>query len=576
MLPYVLRYFTTPILLFSGFLLTACGGGGGGGSSSGGGTTTGQFSLSTSSLNFIAATPAVTASSQSITGTVSGSLSGTLYILVSVSGNAVASVSNFTVNPTTSSGMAYVSPANARVLGEGTHTATITVRACLNDSTCATGELSGSPKTINVTYQVGSSVTQETVMPHVVKSGTSGEVVIRGHNFITDNINNVKFNSTDASSINVISETEIHATYPALTAGNYTLQLSNASGPAAFSGNLVAIDPPAFTASTVAYSTASPHVLKLVYDAERQALLLAVSYFNGINFNTASRQTNEILRYQFSNGSLVSMSSATVPLLQGMDLSPDGSRLIVIADRKVLQLDPSTLAELASTDMDALVSSSQYLKDVTVMNDGNALITSGYAGSGNTPVYIYPISQASLSATTLSFPYNGSLAGSANGSYATIIQGIISPAQPVSDYTASTGVLAQTSINANQVQCTNSYMDGCVYPAVAPTGSVFAIIDYSWTVSIYNRAYTLLGKLPVASKTVAFNSDGTSIYALDGNTLRKYDLTAATDTNNNFPEVGTGTAISSPGSDPVRMILSADGGTLLMAGKGQIVIQPAP
>jgi hypothetical protein len=175
------------------------------------------------------------------------------------------------------------------------------------------------------------------------------------------------------------------------------------------------------------------------------------------------------------------------------------------------------------------------------MNDGNALIITGFAGSGSIPVYLYPISQASLSATNLSLPYNGSLVSGANGSYATFIQGIISPPQPVSDYTASSGTFSETPIDANQVQCINSYMGNCVYPAVDPTGRLFAIIDNSLTVRIYDRAYTLLGKLPITSSTVAFNIDGTCIYALDSSTLRKYDLTALTDINNNFPETGTGT-----------------------------------
>lgn len=580
MLCHVLRYFTMSILLGTGFFLAACGGGGGGDSGvvggGGGGGSTDQFSLSTSSLSFVAATPAVSTDFQAVTGTVTGNLTGTLYLLIAVNGNAVASVSNFSIDPATKSGTAYVYPASAGTLGEGTHTATITVRACLNDVTCATGELGGSPKTITVTYQVGSSVTQETVMPHVVKSGTAGNVVIRGHNFISDNINQVRFNGTTAASMAVISQTEIHASYPALTAGTYPVQLSNASGPTTFSGNLVVINAPAFAVGSLAYPTTSPQVLKLVYDAQREALLVAVSYFNNMNFNTTSRQTNEVLRYQFSNGSLVSMTSATVPLLQGMDLSPDGSMLIVVADRKVLQLDPATLAQQTSTDVDVSVAASQYLKDVVVMNDGNALITTGWAGSGSTPVYLYPLAQASLFRTNFSWPYNGTLVGSANGSYATLIQGFLSPAPPVSEYTAASGVLSETSINTNQVQCINSYMGNCVYPAVAPTGQLFALIDNGLTVRVYNRSHTLLGKLPVTASAAAFTLDGTGLYALDGTTLRKYDLTATPDVNGNFPEVGSGTPIASPGSSPLRMILSADGGTLFLAGRGMIVTQPAP
>lgn len=81
-------------------LLSACGGGGGGGGSQ----VTPTFSVGTSSLKFSAAGPSsTTPAGQSVNATVTGTLSGTLYILVQVSGMAVANVSQFAVSGNTGS-----------------------------------------------------------------------------------------------------------------------------------------------------------------------------------------------------------------------------------------------------------------------------------------------------------------------------------------------------------------------------------------------------------------------------------------------------------------------------------------
>ncbi len=52
-------------------------------------------------------------------------------------------------------GSATVRAASSSFVGSGTHTATIRVRACLNSSDCSSGELAGSPASINVSYTVG-------------------------------------------------------------------------------------------------------------------------------------------------------------------------------------------------------------------------------------------------------------------------------------------------------------------------------------------------------------------------------------------------------------------------------------
>ncbi|HSC07904.1 MAG TPA: hypothetical protein VLD59_13850, partial [Steroidobacteraceae bacterium] len=139
--------------------LAACGGGGGGGGGGsnnggggGGGGTGLTLSLSTNAITFDSLPPAVPAPVDVI-ATVTGSASGTLFVIVATSNPAVANVANVVITgPTTGQGT--IVPGSSAGLGAGRHTATIQVRACLNDPSCATGQVGGSPQTITVTYNV--------------------------------------------------------------------------------------------------------------------------------------------------------------------------------------------------------------------------------------------------------------------------------------------------------------------------------------------------------------------------------------------------------------------------------------
>lgn len=72
-----------------------------------------SFTLSTTTLNFVAETPAVVTDSQTVTGTVRGNLSGVLYITIVASGDAVRSISNVDIDPVIQSGTAAIYPADA-------------------------------------------------------------------------------------------------------------------------------------------------------------------------------------------------------------------------------------------------------------------------------------------------------------------------------------------------------------------------------------------------------------------------------------------------------------------------------
>ncbi len=114
----------------------------------------GTLSVSPKSLTFTATGPdGPTPPPQTVTGTVAGFSGSTLYIPIVGSGAAIGSISNvFLTSPTT--GQAQVSVPSPASLEIGTHKGVVTVRACTSNIDCSSGNLSGSPQTIDVTYVV--------------------------------------------------------------------------------------------------------------------------------------------------------------------------------------------------------------------------------------------------------------------------------------------------------------------------------------------------------------------------------------------------------------------------------------
>jgi len=113
-------------------VLAACGGGSGGG---GGGSTSApsappppQFSVSPTSLSFLAASPSgpPTPLDQSLTVTVSGVDARSLFVRIVVNGTAVSSVDSFTTISSTQGRMG-VRPAPTSSLGFGTHVNGVTL-----------------------------------------------------------------------------------------------------------------------------------------------------------------------------------------------------------------------------------------------------------------------------------------------------------------------------------------------------------------------------------------------------------------------------------------------------------------
>ncbi len=289
----------------------------------------------------------------------------------------------------------------------------------------------------------------DVIAPYIGVANTAGEVIIRGSGFsVTTAIN---FGSTAATGFSVVSNTEIHAIYPALPAGSYPVQLQSNTSAIPFSANLTTVDPPGYASASLTYSSVPSEIRGLVYDAQRQALLV------GLGYSTAS--SNQILRYAFSNGSWQPPTSAAVPNLRGFALTTDGAQLLAAADTSLTQLDAVTLSTITTTAKPSQAGTFtpdwEYLNNIVMTNDGNALITTGYSqGSSWSNVYAYSLRDSKFRSPSMNGPYvsfyRPSAGVSANGALTVIIQGLISPPLPLYQYTASSSTLSAASVDLNQ------------------------------------------------------------------------------------------------------------------------------
>jgi len=407
------------------------------------------------------------------------------------------------------------------------------------------------------------------VNPYVATSGTSLEVILRGSGFNNPGGTAVSFDATPGTSPALVSDTELRVTHPSLVAHSYRVSVPNQLGNANIvrsTANLVVVDAPVYTATTIAYPLAAPNVtlrvpLNIAYDAERNALLVGVTYFG-----TAPVPSPEIFRYTFSGSAWSAPANVPVPALRDLVLTLDGKKLLATSGRAIVPLDSVTLAAGTSTSAPPFIS--DFLSQLALANDRNAVVTTGLNGSGLTETFKYSL----LDGVFTQYPYpfallsNGTAGGSADGSRVVLAQGGSSSGNFAYLYNASTGTLTQG-------------------PDVA-FGSPRPALDRNATrmllggVRIFDPNFQVLGSIPPAASfptafAAALSPNGSRAYSSSGTVLHTYDLTAAPSAGL-FPEVTPAVTLpGDPGFNPV-MTISPDGGTLFIAGDAGIVAVPAP
>ena len=564
---------------FVACFIAGCPGGGDGDGGGGGSAPPRQFSVSPTSLSFSAASPnAATPSSQAVTATVTGINASTLFLRIDITGTAVVAVDNIVITgPDT--GQMTVHVASPFDLGTGTHTGTLTVTACTTDINCSGPQLTGSPATVNVTYQVGAiPPIPNAIAPSVGTAGIPGEVIIRGSGFGPGT--SVSF-GVAAVPVTVMSSSEIRATYPALPAGPYDVIVTGNTAP--FTGSLHLVEPATLVSDTLAYPTPPQNMRGLVYDARRDALIV------GAGFSTPA--SNEVLRYTFSGGAWSAVpQSQGLPNLRGFALSLDGERLLAITDGSLVELNPASLAVQATTPRTTNLSTDpgSFLKSIVATNDGQALVVAG--GPNFNQRWLYDVA-----ARTFSIPISGQFAPAIgrpdDGSRVVLVEGGLSPAQPALQYSASSGLVSTTSLVLAHFHPVPGRLEDINAPVFDRSGSRMLVAGFGPDTfhAVYDANFSELGRVPsfgASWNTAAYalTPDGMLAFNLEIGTgicrMRAFDLVAPPGPGVQFPQIGPQIDLSPcPASrfdTPIRMIFNPPGDTLFIAGNTSISVVRLP
>jgi hypothetical protein len=422
---------------------------------------------------------------------------------------------------------------------------------------------------VAVTYTI-SSPRVDFVAPYVAASGVDGTLILRGHGFFSLNsgTTNVQFGNVAQSSALILSDTEIQAVYPGLTAGSYNITVSD-GGPAFTTRSgvkLLVVDPlPPSAAATIARSAGSFAANDLIYDAERKALYLM------------DQQANRLERRQF-NGATWALTS--MPFAGGgttnrrITLSPDGTLLLKASgDGSLLtRIDTATFAILPGSD-DATPIGSTALNRIAFANDGTAIGNS----AGATTLYRYDmLTRQFVTLGTDSNLQNRHIAASTDGDTLVLTSDPLSSGGSILTYDASNGTLTErtagnaTDLDNDKVSISR---DGSRILVLGPDPSGGANRPV-----VYDASFAVLGRLPVGLNGFVVKPDGSAAYGYyPGSTsVRKFDLTQPPDGNGVFPEDGSGTVITSPGTSSTAMTMSPDGATLFLAGDQNVIVLSVP
>jgi hypothetical protein len=542
-----------------------------------------EFSLSTNTLSFVAHERFAAPTPQAVGATVNVTTSGTLYILAKVSGQAVELVEGFTVTGTTAAN-GWVHANSPATLGPGTYQGTVTVTACMNSPDCSSGQLRGSPQTINVNYTVeNGSVQGQLVMPRIAVSNTSGDVIIRAAHFT--GATSVSFGSAPAAAFSVVSDTEIHATFPPLPAGDYPITINN--GAVAFSASMAVVDPQSYPATALAYPAPAPAPFTGMvgtpkYDAVRKTIYVVLK--------SSQPQNNRLVSYTYANGAWGAPQQAVIANLLDIMPGPTGDYLLGPAGQSVLEIDPTTLAvRNTHTLNDALHMplNNFFISSLALTNDGYGIVTTGCSScSGLMPIYMFSTQNHSFQVVQPDFiqspaeldagVYTPTAQTSADGSTALI--GGLYTYQPSTSLVSSVPFVLQPPVEMDTRGTRVSLSD-------APGLST----------DIYDAQLQRLGRISEpASNTSdgdmasAVSPDGKLVYVLRYDfsqnaavALLTYDISSSTPVTS-FPQIGTEVPLP-----PMMMgggysfglavaTVTPDGKTLLVGADNNLFVQPLP
>ena len=508
-----------------------------------------ELSVSPTAVTYFAG-PDVVPAAKSVTLSSNGASASWTRSITYVSGTA----GWLSMNPASGNALPANITANATGMPAGTYRADVTFTS---GSASISVPVTLVVKTAGVTF----------VSPYVGTTNVAGDVIIRGFGFTTLSSPNVLFGATNAASVNVISDTEIRASYPALAAGNYPVAVKNATQTLPTRAQLKVVDAPSFPYAAIqrpAGATSGLLSSNLIYDAERRAIVLC-----DIN-DISGGLTDRIERYRFSTGTTW-VTDSVIDFVYPHNytttiaLSPDGTELLKSEFGGINHVD---LANWTPTGMGSVTSLSPYGAlggRMAVSNDGGAV------GPTYSPNLFYWYDILDRTFITLGIPstswtaLNRFVSASGDGSML-VLPNTVSTAASLYYYDAGNQNITGTST-------TTTYSD---MVSVNRTGSRSIVRIASAQYAVHDGSFNSIGSLPsLDAAVISPTGNFAYTYVSANHTIHKYDLNSPNGSGG-FTEVGSGTTLADSPGTGVAMTISPDGGTLFLAGSDLVLITPAP
>lgn len=438
------------------------------------------------------------------------------------------------------------------------------------------------------------------VTPYVGYTGSGATVTVRGQ--YLDQLTNTQLDfapsttgvGVAATNVIRVSPTELMVTYPALVAGKYLVRMHDAAGGVLdrSHAHLAVIDRPVYAATTLQYPFTAgqfaygPGLMTMVYDAERQALLV------GLYHPTVTTDQNTLLRYTYS-GNWSAATSTMIPALTTFAFSANGEGLLV-SSMTTSPLNSSLVPVLAmySPDLTSVLATApsppvsfdrEYLSIAFTSENHALLVEASPFSSGLFSVFEYSPKANLVSAVPSGRSRLSRGSVSASGDGQRLVFADLAPAQNGGEFSIATDSISWIVlpvVSAYQAQLDRT---GAIAAVCYVDGNFSPLTVYRF--KIFDRSWNLLGEVttssPLGTQVYALAPDGTRlyVYTLD-NVLHTYDL-ASGPVGGSFAEIGTGTALAGdPGavtggsSYPVLMAITPDGGTVFIGSGKQIVVQP--
>jgi hypothetical protein len=388
--------------------------------------------------------------------------------------------------------------------------------------------------------------TVASVQPSIVAPGSTETLTVRGTGFTGLKAGQLRFGDTPATSIQVVSDTELRAVPPALAAGVYPIRIPNAAGLELTGAHLTEQLPEQYAAQVLAYPEDEPHWVEgMAYDPERKALLVGYGYGYGVT-------GGKVIRFPYEQGGWGAPASQEVFGISQLALAPDGSVALARMSSGMVRLDPVTLAAMP----DVYIPGSS-LTQFAFAQPTRAVVMVGLDGYRTQPFWYSAADGTYTAAVDAQFSVLNVAAASGDGSRILIGNTGLTPAQQVYRMDPSTGAMTPLQVWAD------------VRGMMLDLHGTRILVGRT----LYDGDFGLIGTVPSDMWAATLSPRGDRVYALDSSRrLRTFDASAGV----GLPELGSPITLPGSASGFDMIVVSPDGGTLFMAGWDSILVQPAP